>query len=455
MTTIDYFYEISKIPRESGNEELIANYLCDFAQKRNLNYKKDKYNNVIITKYNDYKNTIILQAHTDMVCEKEINSDFDFSKDSLELIKEKDYIRANKTSLGADNGIGIAEILNILENDYKVNIEAVFTVSEETSMIGAEKIDVKDLKGKYLINMDGFEEGVLIKESASFNDIVLNLNYNIIENQINENSYQIKIYGLEGGHSGFEIGNNKGNSCIILSDIISEIEDIKLIDFTGGTKFNVIPSEAKTCFYTGYNLVELKNIINKKFKKYQKIYNNLKLEVESVECVKGYISNLESKRFIDSVNNFKNGVFHEEEYITTSQNLGVVDLTKKEFKIGVRSSRINEENEILNYLKDYALKYGYEFNRLGRQPGYCTNNQDFIKIITDSYCEATGKKMDINGVHITLETGFFMEKIKNLSIAVISAKIEGAHTINEKVYISSIIDLDKTMNIILSKLSQI
>ena len=186
--TIDFFNEISKIPRESGNEENISNYLCKFAEERSLYYEKDRYNNVIIKKKNSNKAPIILQAHMDMVCEKGADKEFDFGNDSIEVIEENGYLRANGTTLGADNGIGVAQILNILDDStIECNIEAVFTVEEETTMIGAEHIDVSSLEAKQLINLDGFEENTITIGSASFFDILLKCSYDF-ESIFNEES---------------------------------------------------------------------------------------------------------------------------------------------------------------------------------------------------------------------------------------------------------------------------
>ena len=242
--TVEFFYEISKIPRESGNEAGIAEYLCDFAKKRNLFYIKDEYNNVIIKKKNSEKEPIILQAHTDMICEKAEGKVFDFKTDSIEVYEENGILKANGTTLGADNGIGIAQILNILDDDsIKCNVEAVFTATEETTMIGAEKIDVSNLKSKKMINLDGFEENTIIKESTCFYDIILNLNYEFEDINIEEEEhiYEIVLKGLKGGHSGFDIGKDRGNSSKELACLLKNISNIKIIDFLGGTKFNVIP----------------------------------------------------------------------------------------------------------------------------------------------------------------------------------------------------------------------
>ena len=155
--TIRFFKDITNIPRESGNEKQISDYICKFAEERHLEYIQDEFNNVIIRKTDGDNNPIILQAHIDMVCEKEDNLEFDFKKDKIRIYEEDGYLKARGTTLGADNGIGVAQILNILDSDLKINVEAIFTACEETTMIGAEKIDVSMLKGKQMINLDGFE----------------------------------------------------------------------------------------------------------------------------------------------------------------------------------------------------------------------------------------------------------------------------------------------------------
>ncbi|MEI3390545.1 MAG: M20/M25/M40 family metallo-hydrolase [Clostridia bacterium] len=193
-TTIKYFKEIAKIPRESGHEEKIAKYLCEFAELRNLEYEKDEYNNVLIKKNNCNKTPLILQVHTDMVCEKEQNKCFDFEEDSIEVMEKNGYLHANGTTLGADNGIGIAQILTILDSNIETNIEAIFTVSEETSMLGSINFDTSKLNGKMLLNLDGFEENTILIESAGFYDIILKMHNkfkNIQDN--NFNVYEINL----------------------------------------------------------------------------------------------------------------------------------------------------------------------------------------------------------------------------------------------------------------------
>lgn len=449
--TIDFFKEISKIPRESGNEENIADYLCNFAEQRSLYYKKDEYNNVIIKKKNSDREPIILQAHIDMVCEKELDKEFDFERDFIDVVEGNGYLRANGTTLGADNGIGVAQILNILDSDdIDCNIEAVFTVEEETTMIGAENIDVSSLESKQMINLDGFEENTIIIGSASFFDIVLNFNYsfeNIDSDDINV--YRVSLQGLFGGHSGADIDKNRGNSSVILAKLLNKISDIRLFDFVGGTKFNVIPSTAECVFATKMEFDMLKAIIDKFVIEARKIYSNIEIIVQNVRSYKTaeVLNTIESKAFIESILDFRHGVFKKNvrDEVIASINLGVVDLKNQIMKIGMRSSSKVEERRCLEYIEKYAIEHDFEFVILSSQPGFETNeNSELITRLSSAFGKVGhGGKLDIKSVHVTVEAGFFKEKIDDLEVAIISPKILGAHTTKECVSIESVKNCDK------------
>lgn len=451
--TIEFFKEIAKIPRESGNEENIAQYLCKFAQKRKLYYKKDKYNNVIIKKKNNDKMPIILQAHMDMVCEKDNNIEFNFKKDSIKVIEEDGYLRAEGTTLGADNGIGIAQILNILDNNLNNNIEAIFTVSEETSMIGADKIDLSEIEGKQLINLDGFEENTIIIESASFFDIILKSKYTLKKSDKN-NLYKIRLSGLEGGHSGFDINKNRGNSSILLAEFLKEIKQIQLQNFIGGTKFNVIPSNAEATFNSIEKIKEIQEKINRFMQEKIKKYENLKIELNIIKSEnKKIIDQHKSEKFINSILYFKHGIFYtnSRNEVTTSINLGVVNLEDQIIKIGMRSSKKEEEKECLEYIKEYAKSNDLEFRILGSQPGFETNEKSELINKLKKAQKMINKKenIDIKSLHITVEAGFFKEKIQGLEVAIISPKILNAHTTKECVSIESVYKCDKWLEEIL------
>lgn len=445
--TLEFFYQIAKIPRESGNEKQISDYICNFAQNRNLEYVQDQYGNVIIKKKNIESEPIILQAHLDMVCEKSPNKIFDFEKDGIEIYQENGFLKANNTTLGADNGIGVAQMLNILDSDIKCNLECIFTVSEETTMIGAENIDVSNLHGKKMINLDGFNEHTIIIESASFFDIVYHLeDYNWEETE-NTDTYKIKLNGLLGGHSGFDIDKNRGNSSVLLAKLLKNIEDIKLIDFCGGTKFNVIPATAECTFSTNLEENKIKNKIDKFLYDEKKNFINLNIEIEKAKKIKETLNINDSIKFINTIINFKHGVINKNSRneITTSVNLGVVDLKNKIMKIGMRSSNKQEERECLEKIKKYAELTNCKFEKLSSQNGFSTNeNSALIKDLEKAHKEIfKNKKLNIESVHITVEAGFFKEKIENLEIAIISPEIIDAHTPNECVSLQSIKECDE------------
>lgn len=449
MKVVDIFKEIALIPRETENEGKIADYLCQFAQKRNLKYYRDEYNNVIIKKETLDVKPLILQAHTDMVCEKDPNINFNFEKDSIEVIEENGFLKANGTTLGADNGIGVAQILYILDSDIKCNIEAVFTVSEETTMNGAFKLDTNKLDGKMLLNLDGFKEDTIIVESAAFYDIIFKSNYKFVNSQ-NKYEYKLKLSGLKGGHSGFDINKDVGNSSILLAEILKEIEDVEIISFIGGTKFNVIPSEAEAVIKTNLQEDDLKNIVKIKLekirrkelivdveKKYPNINNQKVLSIE------------ETKKFIDGIINFPHGVINinEQNETTTSVNLGVVNIKENMYKIGMRSSRKDEAENCIEKLKKYAKNNNLEFELLGYQPGFQTNRTDkIIEILKNSFNqveENKDRKLNIQAVHVAVEIGIIKEKMPDLQVAIISPNIQGAHSTSERVEIDSILRTTK------------
>ena len=440
MSTISFFKEISKIPRGSGNEEKIADYICNFAKERNLEFIRDEYNNVIIKKYVNDKDPIILQAHLDMVLEKEKDFDFDFLNDGIELIITDEYITANKTTLGADNGIGVCQILNVLDSDIDKSIEAIFTTNEETSMIGAEKIDLSTLKGKTMINLDGFNSDTILLGSAGFTDIDINTNYSFDEKD--NNFYKLVLTGLEGGHSGFDIDKNRGNSIILLMEFLLSIPDIKIASFNGGSKINVIPTDSEVVFSTNINI----DTLLEKYRNEKKvIYNNLKITKEIINDEKKCLSNSESIRFISSINNLKIGVIkkNKRNEVTTSSNLALVDLNNNLIQIGLRSSIDSEEEKEINYLKDYSKEYKYKFIIRGHQPGFTTDeNSNLVKEMKEAYYRVNNKYPCLESLHIAVEVGLIKEKIKDLDVVIISPNISGAHSTNEKVEISSIYKCD-------------
>lgn len=434
--TIEFFKEISKIPRETGNEKEISNFVVEFAKKRNLEVIQDEYNNVIIKKY--YKDTepIILQAHLDMVCEKDSNKEFDFESDPIEIIEEDGFLKANGTTLGADNGIGIAQILNILDSDIKRSIEAVFTVEEETTMMGASNIDLSSLKGTKLINLDGFDENTILVESASFTDIDIHTNYEFKEKE--NTFYEISINNLPGGHSGFDINKNIDNAIKMLVSILKDIKDIKIASLNGGSKINVIPSYAKAIIYTNERI----NIKNEK------------VNINELSTTLPTLSNEDSIRLLNSLDNLDHGVYrkNKRDEVTTSWNFATLSIKNNLIQIGLRSSIEEERNEALEYLNNYSNTYNYNLDIIGYQPGFRTmEDDDLVKDMMKSFYKINNSYPVIESVHIGVEVGLLKEKINNLKAIIISPLIIGAHTTEERVSIESVIKCDKWLYEYLTK----
>ncbi|MGN1013496.1 MAG: M28 family peptidase [Clostridia bacterium] len=297
---IHFFKEISKVPRNSKKEEKIAAYLCEFAQKRNLWYRVDESNNVIIKKkaskgYED-KKTILFQAHTDMVCEKTKDSTHNFNSDPIEIIETTKILTAKDTTLGADDGIGVAYLLLLLDDEDipHPNIECLFTTQEEIGMYGARDFNYSDIEASYLINLDGEEENTAIVGCAGGVSVhyIKELK---LENESKE-VYKLIISGLFGGHSGVDIDKNRINSNYLASKILINIEDVRLISFIGGNKDNAIANNTEVIFSTKEKNIDL--CLNKALEDIEltDADKNLKVDIESIDYEGESISLEESKK---------------------------------------------------------------------------------------------------------------------------------------------------------------
>ncbi len=429
--TIRFFKEIASIPRESGNEEGIANYLVQFAKARNLSYVKDQYNNVLIKKENNDLPCLILQAHTDMVCVSD-DEQFDFAKEPIEVLEKDGYLYANHTTLGADNGIGVAQILNLLDSDIPCNIEAVFTTSEETTMVGAINFDTNLLTGKYLLNLDGFDENTILTESAAYYDLVMKKIDLTRKKSTKKYAYAISLTGLFGGHSGYDLLKNRGNAILLIAQFLKTL-DGDLASITSGTKNNVFPSSAKAIIWT--DIEHIQNYIEEFLSKYHELYPSLTLNYELInhdgECF------LDTDEFLDFLACFPSRALHYNlnHLVTTSINLGVIQ--DGYLEIGLRSSRKEEASKALLDLEEYAKEYGFVLKEEGYQPGFYSDaNCQMIQLLQDTCSYSTPPEVTL--AHITVEVGFFQEKIPDLQVAIISPKILNAHSTKECVELHSV-----------------
>lgn len=455
-----YFEELSKIPRESGNEMAVSNFLVETAKKLNLKVYRDKINNVVITKpaTKGYENSkgIILQGHTDMVCEKELTNPHNFLTDGIDLVIDGDYLRANNTTLGADNGIAIAMALAVLEDNSLEHpqIELLATVEEETTMKGALNLEDNILSGKYLINIDSEEEALLTAGSAGGKSIKISLKENKTNiDKLTFSFFKIEVKNLFGGHSGVEIDKKRLNANKILGELLFEIKkdfDVKLSYVQGGSKDNAIPREAYAEIAISSNLAnDFKNRINEIFidfkKKYSVIEENISFELS--EKVENYsvFSDKIFRNYLNLINEIPTGVnTWLKEYpniVESSDNLAIVRTLDNEITIlaSLRSSEPPVLEELLNKIIEIANKYAANYSVSNGYPEWRFRSQSILRdTAVRTYENLFNEKMEVTVIHAGLECGAISQHYPDLDMISIGPNIYDVHTPKEKMEIKSV-----------------
>lgn len=456
--TLDYFKEICAIPHGSYNIDAISDYLVKFAVENNLYYTRDEVKNVIIKKKatKGYENEpgIILQGHMDMVAVKDDWCTLDLEKDGLELCEEEGFLYAKGTSLGGDDGIAVAMALEALSDDTLSHpaMECIFTVNEEVGMDGAMALDMSDIEGKYLINIDSEEEGVVTTSCAGGVREIALLRVER-ENEVKGNLYSVEIKGLKGGHSGTSIHEGRANACIVLGRLLREIKSIgelSILDIAGGEKDNAIPNYSKaiidvctdeTAFFE--KVSEFDELINEEYKGIEEGIDIVITPI--VECPENYkLIGAGSDVIIDILCSVPDGVIGMCEgidMVETSLNLGVMQIDSDGFKLDfcIRSSVASKKEELKERLGIILANHGCELALSGDYPGWEYNDKSLLtKTVSECYEEVTGQKAIVTGVHAGLECGILLSKKGDLDCVSIGPNILNIHTTRER------LDLDST-----------
>ena len=454
-----YFEEITKIPRCSFKEEKIKDFLINFAKDHGLEYYDDKYNNVIIKKeaspgYED-KEAIILQGHTDMVCEKLDGSDFNFDTDPIKFTVEDNKIIAKETTLGADNGIAVAMILAILESDeYKhPKIEALFTATEETGMVGAKNLDGSKLEAKTLINLDSESEGVACVACAcgQRENIIFDKKY--IDIKEGRQFYQLIISGLKGGHSGQEINKGLANANKLLArslDSLFNKFDILLIDIYGGSKENAIPRSSRAII--GVLDSDIRKIqdeivsLNRDFvKEYGNIDPDVRLNFEKSDaCGKALNKNL-SNNLIKALNIIPNGVDRMSDNIEglvgASSNIGIIESTEDQIIIhnSLRAELESLKDDIARRNRIIAELCQAEYKISNNYPAWEYKNNSRIRDLSiDVYRELTRSQLKIESIHAGLECAILADVIGDIDMISFGPSMHNVHSPGENLEIESV-----------------
>lgn len=451
-----YFEEISGIPRPSYKEEKISNYLAAFAKEHNLEYYQDELKNVIIIKeasagYEDVE-PIILQGHMDMVCEKVPGCDIDFENDGLKLMIEGDYVTADGTTLGGDNGIAAAYALAILASDEieHPRLEFMCTVSEEVGMEGASGIDVSVLKGRKLLNLDSEEEGIMLISCAGGCRAEAELP---VEWEMTE-GWQIEIHikGLLGGHSGVEINKGRANSNMLLGRILltaGEVQPYRLMSCEGGNKDNVIPRETKAVVVVKENADAFAAAVERMGAEIAAEYAaaDPDIAVSAKVIGSGLVKTLTedtTKRAAALINTLPNGIQRMsadiEGLVETSLNLGVLRLTEEvlALRYALRSSVGTELRYLRAKMRMIAEQFGGSLILSSDYPAWEYKRDSKLRDdMAEVYRRMYGTEMKIEAIHAGLECGILAGKIPNLDAVSIGPDMRDVHTAEEKLSISS------------------
>lgn len=442
-----YFEEIAAIPHGSGNTDAISRYCVDFAKAHGLAVVRDSLGNVIIKKpatpgYESHP-TVIMQAHMDMVCEKSPESTIDFEKDGLELTVEGDWIHANGTTLGADDGIGVAMSLAILAAEDMAHpaLEVLLTVDEEIGLIGAAAVDGSQLDGRILINLDGGNDDVIMVSCAGGVRADVSLP---VEREANDmDTVEITVKGLKGGHSGAQIDKGRLNANKVMGEFLATLSDCRIVRIDGGQKDNAIPVECSCVVAVGENIEGRGDA----FVLTHRVESdpNLAVTVKRTKKAQCAFTEDSTRRVIGFLTDVPNGIVSMSEdiegLVKTSLNLGILKTEENavEFSFGMRSSVGEEKAALLSRVSQLAQAFGGTSDSSGDYPAWEYRCDSVLQqTMCNVYKELYGTLPQIVAIHAGLECGYFCEKLPGLDAVSVGPNEVDIHTCRERLSVSSV-----------------
>ncbi len=454
-----HFDNICKVPRPSGKEEKIIEFLISFAKEHKLTYSLDDIGNLLIKKpaSNGKENvpTVILQSHVDMVCEKNLDIKHNFDSDPILPIVDGNWIKAGGTTLGADDGIGVASQMAVLEaSDLEHGpLECLFTIDEESGMTGAKGLNEGFLEGKILLNLDSEDEGELYIGCAGGLDTIATFQY--LMEKAPETSIAFKIYveGLKGGHSGDEINKGIGNSIKILNRYLDSANrkfQLKLHNFNGGNLRNAIPRESQAIFVIDRkyedSLIQFTNQYSKTVTDELSVKDpNFNLRIERTTLPEFVLQKETQLKLIASIYACPHGAFAMSSEIPglveTSTNLAslkFISANQIEVVTSQRSSRESSKEDIAQMVASVFILAGAKVEHSGGYPGWApNNNSEILRITSAAYKDLFQVEPEVKAIHAGLECGLFLEKYPDWDMISIGPTIRGAHSPDEKLDIES------------------
>ncbi|MDY7393724.1 aminoacyl-histidine dipeptidase [Aureibaculum sp. 2210JD6-5] len=448
------FADLNAVPRASKKEERVIEFMVDFGKKLDLPTKVDKVGNVIITKPAtkgmENRKTVVLQSHLDMVHQKNNDTNFDFDTQGIEMLIDGDWVKAKGTTLGADNGLGVATIMSILETKDIEHpaLEALFTIDEETGMTGAMGLEAGWLKGEILLNLDTEDDDEIGVGCAGGIDITATKPYNPIRTAENVEALKITVKGLQGGHSGMDIHKGLGNANKIMNRVLFDLKKlVSIAEIDGGGLRNAIPRESNAIVVTQNKeefSTQFNTIAEAIISEYKSIEKDLEITFKSCDRPAHVLSKQEQATLLKTIYAIHNGVFRMSpdiaDLVETSNNVARVLVKDGEIKILclTRSSVESGKANLVNTISSVFQLAHYSVKTSGTYPGWKPNpDSEILKVLDKTYQDLFKEKANIMACHAGLECGILGQNYPSMDMISFGPTIKGAHSPDERASISS------------------
>ena len=456
----NYFEDICQIPRPSKKEEKIIRFVLDFAERNKLEARQDEIGNVLIckpaTSGRENDRVVILQSHVDMVCEKNSETRHDFETDAIKPFIDDGWVRAEGTTLGSDDGIGMAAAMAVLTaTDLSHGpLECLFTVDEETGLSGAFALKPGFLSGQTLLNLDSEDEGELFIGCAGGIDTIGTLKFTPEVVPAGSYAIRLEVKGLQGGHSGDDINKNRGNANKILNRFLMDADrqfDLRIADFNGGNLRNAIAREAFAVVVVPHAQKEILvvewNVFASEMEfEYERSEDKLNMHHQSVD-LPGFVMDRESQgRLLKLISGCPHGVLEMSSRMTgmveTSTNLASVKFSDQNEIVVTTSQRSEIDSRkymAAEMVESVMLLAGFSVAHSDGYPGWTPNpDSEVAKITADSYKKLFGNDPLVKSIHAGLECGLFLEKYPELDMVSFGPTIRGAHSPDERISIETV-----------------
>ena len=470
---LEHFMEISRIPRGSGNRKPVSDFMMEFAEKNGLDAQRDRAGNVMICRKSSQNDGwVILQGHLDMVCEQKAGVNHDFQKDGIRVLKEDGYIRADGTTLGADDGIGVSYMMSLLTDDWEEahlpSLACLFTVDEEIGLLGAAELQLPNPGASYLINLDNEAEHHICMSCAGGVTLQLDGKTSAIGAGREVYPLKIKVSNCLGGHSGTEIIQERANAVKILARLLNGLKHhlqtpdgnagaIRLVSFEGGNKDNAIPNFARAEILLDsktlleQSLAYLENYRGEILHEYEQIDDGMEIQFhgserfsrDTIKCFPPSLSN----DMIFLLNQIPDGVDSMEHkspvlLVSSSSNLGIARLDADNgeihLSVSVRSNVNSKKQYLCERICDLACQFGLSVSREGDYPGWEMKTESRLRELADScHQKLYGRKPVWEALHAGLECGILADRFPGLDMISIGPNLVGVHTANERMEIAS------------------